>query len=117
MKDVTPHHIGNDLGAKLLEEAMKVDTPQAKIVELRHDTPTVDRILRSFTDQWTKTADDCIRRAQELEDAAADLRKRANILQSALDYANDVKATVDYEIDSRNRVNSLALVNPRRSEE
>lgn len=113
----------DNIGDKILEAALKVDPPvdyariEPKVVELKHETPTVDRILKTFTDQWVKTADDCLRRAEELEDAASNLRERANILHSALDYANDVKATVDYEIDSRNRAASLALVNPSRSNE
>lgn len=81
--------------------------------ETKVETPTVDRLLGNFEKQWITTAEDCTKRAEELEAAAADLRQRAMNLHSALDYLQDVKSAVVFEIESRNRAMSLALVNPK----
>lgn len=77
------------------------------------ETPKVDRMLGAFRREWEKTADECIKRAVELEDAAADLRNRAGHLLNACGYLDDVKQATVYEIDSRERVNSLMFVNPK----
>lgn len=82
------------------------------IVELQPETPKTDRVLRALTDQWNKTADECIKRAEELETAAFDLRERANRLRQALTLADEVKGAVLYEIQARTRAATLALVNP-----
>lgn len=74
-------------------------------------TPSVDRMLSTFERQWVETANACIQRAEELEKAAADLRLRAADLHSACNYLQDVKQAVLFEIESRNRATSLALVN------
>lgn len=86
--------------------------PATEVVQTEPNTPTVDRMLSTFDKQWTRTADDCIKRAQELETAAIELRKRAEDLLSARNWLDDVKQTVLFEIESRNRSASLALVNP-----
>lgn len=76
------------------------------------ETPKVDRMLGAFRREWEKTADECVKRAIELEEAAADLRNRAGHLLNACGYLDDVKQATVYEIDSRERVNSLMFVNP-----
>ena len=82
------------------------------ILQQAEETPTVDRLLWRFEREWTNTADTCIKRAEELEQAALDLRKRADDLLSSRNFLNDVKQAVLFEIESRNRASSLALVNP-----
>src|SRR5438045_913324 len=83
---------------------------------LAFETPTVDRMMATFYNQWTMTADLCIKRAEELEDTAKELRHRAQELYNARDLTESVKETVIYEIQSRNRANSLALVNPKKDD-
>lgn len=82
------------------------------IIETSHDTPTVDKMLGAFERQWTRTADDCVERAAELEAAAAELRNRADAILRSREYLTHMKTTVLYEIESRNRAASLALVKP-----
>jgi len=82
------------------------------VKSLPQPTPTVDRQLSVFHRQWTATAEECEKRASDLETAAADLRKRAADLYAARNYLDDVKMSVLFEIESRNRALSLALVNP-----
>lgn len=74
------------------------------------DTPKVDRMLAAFNNQWNATAADCLRRAEELETAATDLRDRAELLQRATHLTNEVKEVVLFEIQARERAFSLALV-------
>lgn len=74
------------------------------------ETPTVDRMLDRFNKQWEETAMDCVRRAEELEAAAVDLRDRAEILLRAKELTNEVKGAVVFEINARNRAASLVLV-------
>lgn len=83
-----------------------------ELVETQADTPTVDRMLARFNKMWEDTASECIRRAEELEGAALDLRERAEKLRSALELTEEVKGAVLFEINARNRAASLALVNP-----
>lgn len=76
-------------------------------------TPTVDRMLDSFRNQWLKTAEDCLTRAAELEDAAHDLRLRADkLLEASQSLPDEVKGCVIFEIKARERAASLKLVNP-----
>lgn len=82
------------------------------IVETQPDTPTVDRMLARFNKQWEETAMECVRRAEELEGAALDLRERAARLLQAVELTAEVKGAVVFEINARNRAASLALVNP-----
>lgn len=79
---------------------------------LQPETPTVDRMLDRFNKQWEETAMECVRRAEELEAAAVDLRDRAERLLSARELTAEVKGAVLFEINARNRAASLALVNP-----
>lgn len=83
-----------------------------RMVDLQPDTPNVDRMLERFSHQWNATAMDCIRRAEELEGAAMDLRERAQRLLDAIELTAEVKGAVIFEINARNRAASLALVNP-----
>lgn len=80
------------------------------IVETQPDTPTVDRLLARFNKQWEETAVECLLRAQELEEAASDLRDRARLLRQAMDLTVEVKGAVLFEINARNRAASLVLV-------
>jgi hypothetical protein len=80
---------------------------------LHGETPTVDKLLARFNRQWEATAAECIQRAEELEGAAMDLRDRAKRLREAMELTAEVKGAVIYEINARNRVASLALVNPQ----
>lgn len=75
-------------------------------------TPTVDRMLNVYDKQWSATAEQCLQRAVELEKAADELRQRADKLFNSRTYLDDVKTTVLFEIESRDRSASLALVNP-----
>lgn len=84
----------------------------SEIVETQPDTPTVDRMLARFNKQWEETAMECVRRAEELEGAALDLRERAARLLQAVELTAEVKGAVVFEINARNRAASLALVNP-----
>lgn len=81
-------------------------------LETQPDTPTVDRMLARFNKQWEETAAECIRRAEELEGAAMDLRERAQRLRDAQELTAEVRGAVVFEINARNRAASLALVNP-----
>lgn len=74
--------------------------------------PKVEHTLSIFVKQWTNTAELCIKRAEELEKAADELRHRASNLQTACSYIEDVRGAVSFEIESRHRADSLALVNP-----
>lgn len=74
--------------------------------------PAVDRMLGIYERQWTATAHQCELRAAELEVAAAELRKRAEDLYNARNFLDDVKQSVLFEIESRERAARLALVNP-----
>lgn len=85
-----------------------------QMIETQPETPTVDRMLQNFERMWNNTADDCIRRAEELEGAALDLRERAQRLRDAIELTAEVKGAVVFEINARNRAMSLALVNPNR---
>lgn len=82
------------------------------IQELKVETPTVDRMMAKFSGQWETTAALCIERAGQLEDAATDLRQRAADLLDAVSLTRQMKETVIYEIEARNRAASLALVQP-----
>lgn len=77
-----------------------------------HITTRVERILRPFDNNWRTTADLCVLRAQELEAAAADLRDRAEKLMAARVLVDEVKGAVQFEIDARQRADSLLLVQP-----
>ena len=112
MKDISPHHIKSN--GQLDEELgiIKQVLNTTGFVETVPETPTVNRMLGSFERQWTKTANECNQRAAELEKAADELRRRANDLLDARSYLDDVQKSVLYEIESRNRAASLALVNP-----
>jgi hypothetical protein len=90
--------------ASELEEGILVQTAPA--------TPTVDRIMGRFSTMWRTTADLCRLRADELEKAAYDLRMRADKLDAAMELTAEVKGAVQFEIEARQRANSLALVNP-----
>lgn len=74
--------------------------------------PKVEATLSIFEQQWKNTAELCLFRAAEMEAAAAELRERAANLQGACTYIQDVRGAVSYEIESRTRADSLALVNP-----
>lgn len=82
------------------------------IVQTQPSTQRVDRMLGAFNRQWLETAEACVKRAVELENAAADLRLRAEKLLSSRVFLDDVKDTVVYEIESRDRTASLMFVNP-----
>ncbi len=84
----------------------------ARTIPQTVETPTVDRIMDRFNNQWQKTAEACVQRAEELEAAAADLRKRAEKLLEARVLTDEVKGAVQFEIEARNRHQSLSLVNP-----
>lgn len=86
---------------------------ESGIVETQPETPYVDKMLARFNKQWEETATECIRRAEELEGAAMDLRERADRLRSACDLTAEVRGAVVFEINARNRAASLALVNPQ----
>lgn len=80
------------------------------------ETPRVDKILLPFDNTFRTTADLCLTRAIELEQAAADLRVRAEALHNARDLITEVKNAVEYEISARHRAQSLSLVNPDRDD-
>lgn len=93
-----------------LYEQLAGTIPTSMLVELQHETPTVDKMLDRFNKQWEETAMDCVRRAEELEAAAVDLRDRAERLLHARELTAEVKGAVVFEINARNRAASLVLV-------
>lgn len=115
MTDYTMGDILSKINSTILGEHAGPDFQHdnTKMVELQPNTPTVDRMLDKFNRQWAATAAECIKRAEELEDAATDLRERANHLHSVITLTGEVKAAVLFEIASRNRAASLTLVNPQ----
>jgi hypothetical protein len=82
------------------------------ITQLTYETPLVDKIMDRFSNQWRSTAQACIARAEELEQAAAELREHAAVLNEAQYLLVDTASTVQFEINARNRAASLALVRP-----
>lgn len=89
-----------------------IDGTVVDIKTVAPETPRVDRMIATFEKQWTDTAAHCLARAAELESAAAELRQRAVDLHAACNYLHDVKQTSLYEIESREKVQSLMFVNP-----
>jgi hypothetical protein len=84
------------------------------IQELQAPVPSsVKRMTDGLVREWTQTMELCIKRAIELEDAASDLRDRAEKLRQGIETLPDeINGCVTFEINSRNRVAALALVNP-----
>lgn len=98
------------------EEQTMVRVEHDPILTTSHETPKVDRWLGAFATQWEATAQACLIRAKELEDAAAGLRARADALLNARVHLDDVKDTVIYEIDSRDAHARLMFVNPTKDD-
>lgn len=96
----------------ILARAIGTEVDALQIHRLEQRMPTVDRIMNRFDSQWRTTADACLQRAVELEEAAGDLRRRAEKLMAARELVDEVKGAVQFEIDARNRALSLVLVNP-----
>ena len=107
-KDTSAHFVGVHVDIEA--------SPQPEQIMDLTEHPVIQQIKNmneSFTRQQQETAMSCIRRAEELEAAARDLRDKAAIIHhQSTQIPDDLLNAVKMEIETRNRVLALALVNP-----
>lgn len=89
----------------------EVDNTRQPLVLTEHN-PRVEAMLTACTNVWETTADACMLRAKELREEAIDLEERARVLREGRSLITSVRDTIDFEIESRNRAASLALIKP-----
>lgn len=72
----------------------------------------VERTMTAYGHAWHSTSDALRLRAKELQEAAKELTDRADYLDLCHEHIDNIKASVSFEIESRERCQSLMFVIP-----
>lgn len=95
---------------------LKHDNTRQPMIVLSHAHPKTDALLTACTNIWETTAHALLARAKELYSAANDLEDRARELLERREYIDNVRSTIQFETECRNRVASLMFVNPTKDD-
>lgn len=104
-KDVEPHYLKKE------QQFVDVD---GTIPTVPKPLPThVTKFVREYTGVMNATMDACLKRAIELEDAADELRQKADRISGWIGtLPTDIEESVRFEREARERQLTLALVKP-----